>query len=888
MKKLFLIDAAGYIFRSYFALPPMSNASGEATNALYGFIRSVLKLIQDFSAENIVAVFEGPSNKEKRLALYKSYKANREEAPKDLPQQMMWAREFCEVAGIPELAVPGVEADDTMGSIALWAAKEGYEVYLCTTDKDMAQVVGDGIYLLNTYKDNLILDSKGVAETYGVPPEGIVDLLALTGDASDNVPGVSGIGPKTAVALLQQFHTLDGVLNNVDKISGKKRQEALRSETKEARLSRDLVLLDTHVKFPKNKEFFLKKKEDLEALKAFYNRMSFDTLLKELHLHTDKKKKAAEVTTHYLLVDDEKALNKLIETLSKEKVICFDTETTAIHPMDADLVGIGFCIEPGKAWYLPVNGKLGLSKVIDAVKPLFENPNRGFYGHNVKYDYEVMMTNGVHVANLAFDTMVASYLLNSHSRQHSLDKLSLDYFDKVKIPTEALIGKGKKATTMDKVDIDRVREYCCEDVDYTCRLYQRLKEELHNRGLEKLFFDIELPLVPVLANMEKAGIYVDVKYLKEMTEDFSKILKDMEKKIFALAGEEFNINSPKQLSVILFDKMGIHPLKKGATGYSTSADVLESLQADHPITALILEYRTLEKLRSTYTEALPEQVGRRDRRIHCSFNQSVTATGRLSSQDPNLQNIPVRTDVGKRIRRAFKPERKGWSFLSADYSQIELRLLAHFSGDPKLLAAFKENFDVHTYTASLIFEVPLDQVTREQRSKAKAVNFGIIYGQGAFGLSQQIGISTKDAQTFIDMYFDRYQGVKKYLEKMKEQARKTGKAVTLMGREREIPEIMSKNKQLRAAAERLAVNTPLQGSQADIIKMAMIRIDKKLRQGQKLAFMVLQIHDELIFEVPDFELLELETMIRKEMEGAVKLKVPLVVDISIGKNWEEC
>jgi len=884
-KKLFVIDAAGYIFRSYFALPPMTNVKGESTNALYGFVRSVLRIIEDFSVENIVVVFEGPDNKEQRKKLYEEYKANRGEAPHDLPYQMDFAEKFCELAGIPTLKAAGVEGDDTMGSVALWADKRGYEVFLCTTDKDMAQLVGGNIFLLNTYKDNLILDSKKVEEAYGVPPKLIVDLLALIGDASDNVPGVRGIGPKTASALLSEFGSLDAVLENVDKVSGKKRQENLREGVDMARLSRDLVVLNTEVEFPQEESFFYRGAIDLEGLKEFYGKMKFTTLLKELHGQEEKKVQESIETT-YRLIDDEKSLAELVKELKSQENVCFDTETTALHPAVADLVGIGFCYKVGVAYYVPLNGKLGSEYVLAALKPLFEG-KVGFYGHNVKYDYEMLLGYGIKVANISFDTMIASYLLNSHQRQHSLDKLSLDYFDKVKTPIEDLIGKGKKAITMAEVEVEKVCEYCCEDVDYTCRLYEQLKGELVERGLEKLFFDVEMPLVPILANMEKTGIYIDVPYLESMTEELQKLLAVLEKEIFELAGEEFNIKSPKQLGVILFEKLAIHPPKKTATGFSTSAEVLEFLKNDWPIAEKVLEYRTLEKLRSTYTETLPQQVSDRDGRIHCSFNQSVTATGRLSSQDPNLQNIPVRSSVGRRIRGAFKPQKKGWSFLSADYSQIELRLLAHFSGDPALLSAFKENFDVHSYTASQIFDVSMEEVTKEMRYQAKAVNFGIVYGQQAFGLSQELGISTKEAQSFINKYFERYSGVKKYLEKSKEQAKKSGKATTLMGRERLIPEINSKNGMLRQAAERLAVNTPLQGSQADIIKMAMIHIDQVLAKSEKLAQLVLQIHDELIFEVPDFELLDLETIIRKEMEGVVKLKVPLTVDITIGKNWEE-
>jgi DNA polymerase-1 len=887
MEKIFVLDASGYLYRSYFAIRNITNARGESTNALFGFIRSVLKLFKDFHPDHFVAVFDGPRNAKPREEIYAHYKAHRAEAPSDLFYQMDWARQFCELMGIPILNIPEVEADDTMGAVAKWAEHKGATVYLCTSDKDLAQMVSEKVFLLNTHKENLILGPKEVEETYGVPPQQIIDLLAMTGDSSDNIPGLTGFGPKTAAALLKQFGSLDYLLQHPQEVGGKK-QETLIHEADNALISRRLVTLHTNVEIPNDESFFKLQRPNVPILKEFYASMNFNTLIKELEQMEPQQSPQLEASVEYILVDEEKELTDLISYLAKQKEICFETETTDILPIKAELVGIGFCVEPKKAWYIPVNGRLGLQKVLEVLKPLFENPKISFYGHNVKYSYQVLANYGIKIHHVGFDTILASYLLNSQSRQHSLDHLSLEYFGKVKTPISSLIGKGKKIISMREVPIQQVCTYCCEDVDYTCRLKELLEKELHKRKLTHLLKEIELPLAKVLAGMERRGIYLDTPCLEKSSKEILHHIKSLEQEIYQLAGQEFNLNSPKQMSEILFTKLGIRPPKKTATGHSTNADVLEGLQGDYPIAGKLLEYRTLEKLRSTYLEILPQQINPKTQRIHCTFNQWVAATGRLSCQDPNLQNIPVRTEVGRQIREAFRPEKTGWSYLAADYSQIELRLLAHLSEDPSLLAAFKNNEDVHAYTAAIMYGVPIQMVTKEMRHSAKAVNFGVIYGQQAFGLSQELGISVKEAAAFIDTYFKRYSKVKDYVEYTKEQARKTGKAVTYTGRERAIPEINSPNGQLRIAAERLAINTPLQGTAADLIKIAMLKIDKALEKEKTLGYMILQIHDELIFELPDFEIMTIEPIVRRIMEGVLELKVPLVVDITVGKNWKEC
>lgn len=896
METIYILDASGYLYRSYFAIRNITNAKGESTNALFGFIRSVQKLFKDFHPKHFVSVFDGPKGAKKRLEIYPEYKAHRQAMPPDLRYQIEWAKQFCDLMGLAQLSIPEVEADDTMGTVAKWAESMGSKVYLCTSDKDMCQVVNDHIHLLNTHKENLILDPAKVEEIHGVPPDKIIDLLAIIGDSSDNVPGIAGFGPKTAVELLKQFGSLDNLLAHPEKVKGEKKQETLKAEAELARLSRRLVTLDLSVEIPVEPDFYLIKHPQAQKLKDFYTSMNFNSLIKELEQAIQAVEQSSETPkapepqeeVSYTFVDDEASFQELLKTLAQQKEIGICTKTTHTQPIKAELIGLGFSFQPTQAWFVPVNGKLGLQRVLEGLKPLFENPSIGFFGHNVKYDYQVLANYGIKIATLSFDILLASYILNSHSRQHSLDALSLENFGKVKSSISDLTGKGAKMTPLHEVPCDQVTPFCCEDVDYIVRLKILLENALKERKLMALFRDLELPLLKVLAKMERHGIYLDLPCLELQGIEVNKQIKSLTQEIYALAGEEFNINSPKQLSEILFTKLGIRPPKKTATGHSTNADVLEFLGPSYPIAGKLIEYRTLEKLRSTYIESLPLEVYPKTHRIHGTFNQSVAATGRLSSQDPNLQNIPIRSEVGRNIRQAFRPEKSGWSYLAGDYSQIELRLLAHFSEDPTMLEAFNNNQDIHTHTAANIFNVPIGEVTKALRERAKAVNFGIIYGQGPFGLSQSLGISMTEAATFIDQYFKRYTRVRDFIESVKEKARQTGKAITQFGRERAIPEINSKNGQLRAAAERLAINTPLQGTAADMIKLAMLTIDKHLDKERLLSYMILQIHDELIFEVPDFEIMTLETVVRKDMQGVVKLKIPLIVDISIGKNWKEC
>ncbi len=883
MKKIFIIDASGYLYSSYFAIRNMTNSQGESTNALYGFIRGVLKLIKDFEVTDLVAVFDGPQNAKKREEIYPEYKAHRSETPKDLPYQIDWARDFCALMGIPSLNLPEVEADDTMGTVASWAAKEGATAYICTTDKDMCQIVNDHIFLLNTRKENLIIDAAQVEEIHGVPPSQIIDLLAMTGDASDNIPGLPGIGPKTAVAFLKQFGSLDNLLLHTDQVAGEKKQAAVRDNADKALLSRRLVTLDLAVPIPTTTDFYQLQKPNLNELRSFYTKMNFNSLIKELESHLPSSPTAPQQEEQYVLVDDEQSLDALVTRLRGSREICFRTTTAE----ERQLVGLCFAIEPQTAWYIPTNGQLGLDYVVSTLKPLFEDPQLSFYGYDTKEDFHAIDQYGISLATISFDVLLASYLLNSHHRQHSLESLLLQYFSKTKKSIEEICGKGKNLTSLSYIPPENLCHYCCEEVDFICQLKTILNAEIEQRKLSDLLHTIEIPLIKVLAEMERHGIFVDIPTLDRLSIYLRAQLERLQQEIYGLAGEEFNVNSPKQLSHILQDKLHIPLPKKTATGFSTNADILEDLKEQYPIAHLLLEYRSLEKLRSTYVDSLPNDINPTTHRIHCTFNQSVAATGRLSCQHPNLQNIPVRTEEGKKIREAFRPEKENWSYLSADYSQIELRLLAHFSDDPNLIAAFKKNEDIHSHTASTIFGVSIDNVTKEMRHQAKAVNFGIIYGQQAFGLAKELHIDVKEAAKFIEMYFERYPSIKGFIETRKEMARTTGKAVTLTGRERLIPEINSKNVQLRNLAERLAVNSPLQGTAADIIKLAMLKIDELIRNVSQ-GYMILQIHDELIFELPDNEIEFFKPLVKKAMEGVVELKVPLIVDINLGKNWKEC
>ena len=859
----------------------MTNPKGDATGALYGFIRSIQKLIKEVDPSHIVCVFDGPDNKKSRQKIFADYKGHRKDAPEDILPQFEWAYQFCDLAGIPKLCIEGVEADDVMGTIALWAEKNEATTFICTSDKDMAQLVNEHIFLMHPHKDYMVVDKKKVKELFGVNPNQIIDYLSITGDTSDNIPGIPGFGPKTACTLLNEFGTLENILQNIDKIPGAKKQQTFRDNQELARISQQLARLDTQIEIPDTLSFYEKKEPKIDDLSEFYHEMNFKSLQKELNSEGQNitENPRGKINAH--LVDTDEKLEALLKHLEACKEICIDTETTGLDFMKAEVVGIGFGCSPGEAWYVPFS-----ERVKNRLQDFFKKTKAAFFGHNIKYDIHILENEGIFLRNISFDTMLASYVLEPEKRRHNLDDLSLEKFKHEKISIESLIGKGKNQISMKEAPQQRVAEYCAEDIDCTVRLKELFGLSLKKRKLEDIFYKIELPLLLILQKMERQGVLIDTGHLKEIGKTLLSELTKLKQQIFSTVGKEFNLNSPKQLSTVLFTDLGLKKPPKAKTAFATGAEVLEDLAAESEVASHILKYRALEKLRSTYVEALPDSVNETTGKIHCSFNQSVAATGRLSSQDPNLQNIPTRSKEGKEIRSCFKPEKKGWSFIGGDYSQIELRLLAHLSGDEELIGAFKKGEDIHAFTASLIFNLPISMITPEMRHAAKTVNFGIIYGQGPYGLSKLLQISHKEASEFIKTYFERYPSIQKYLESSKEEARIKGYSTTLMGRQRPIPEINNKNPAIRAAAERLAVNTPLQGTAADLIKLAMIEIDHEIQNFE--GRMILQIHDELIFEVPDSDVPEFKKLIQSKMENIFKLKVPIVVDIAVGKNWAEC
>lgn len=871
----------------------MTNEKGQSTHAVFGFIRILLKFVRDFSPDYLVVVIDGPDNKQKREALYTEYKSHRKESPQDLYPQIDLSEEFCRLFGIATLRIPGVEADDTLGAIAK-NFKERFEIVLCSSDKDLCQLVEEGVYLLNPFKENLLLDTEGVFSQYGIYPNQMVDYLSIVGDTSDNIPGVAGVGPKGASELLVKYKTLEGIYENINELTPKKKELFL--QCKEiATLSQKLAKIDCDVDIPLDPLFYQIGKRKEQELEDFLKELRFMSLLKDLAPESGVSPTATSTSSSQTLVElsykvvcTREDLEECRAALAKRDWIAFDCETTSLAQQSCKVVGIGLGGAPEECFYIPFFGHLPRDVIVSFLESLFQDKTKKWVCHNGKYDLHAIFNEKIAVPTIAFDTMVASYLLSPHQAKHNLDDLSMIHLSHRKIPIEDLIGKGKTQISMMEVPLDKIAKYCSEDIWATLLLFELFQVRLEEDSkLKSLFTDIEMPLIPVLFAMENRGIYVDPTVLKSAAKELAKELAELEEKIYAFVGEPFNIHSPKQLSVVLFEKLKLPIVKKTSTGYSTNAEVLEELEDKSPLIPLVLRYRVLEKLRSTYAESLLLDINPQTHRIHCTFLQSVAATGRLSCQNPNLQNIPIRSKEGKKIRSAFCAEGTQ-VLLGVDYSQIELRLLAHFSEDPQLVEVFSNHEDIHTFTASLIFGVSPKEVTSEMRQAAKTVNFGIIYGQSAFGLSKELKISVQEAAKFISNYFDRYPGVKAYLEESKAIARKKGYAETLMGRKRPLPELSSSNGMLRSAAERLAINTPLQGTQADLIKMAMLSIEKYLKEDASSTKMLLQIHDELVFEGEPAEIQKNSLQIKSIMENVAVLKVPLIADISIGKNWSEC
>jgi len=881
---LYIIDGNSYIYRAFYAVRGLTTSAGLPTNAVFGFANMLLKVIKDKSPDLLAIAFD-PKGPTRRHVEYKEYKAHRPPMPRDLVPQIPYIHKLVEAFRIPVFIEEGQEADDVIATLARKAESRGIEVIIVTGDKDMLQLVGPHVKVYDTLKEK-VYEAKDVEERFSVPPDRVVEIMGLMGDAADNIPGVPGIGEKTAQTLIKQYTTIDNLLAHTHEITRPKLKQSLIEFAGLARLSRELAILHTDVPFEINYDDLKLTPPDNAALLAILKELEFTGLLKYVA-------QEPEANVDYRTVLEEQDFLKLVGALSSADEFCFDTETTSLDPMQADLVGISFAIHPHEAFYVPLGHsylgmprQLNLDHALEALKPVMENPGIRKIGQNIKYDMLVLGQCGIQVRGIAFDTMIASYLLNPSKPSHGMDAISLEYLNHKTITYAEVTGTGKKQIGFAEVDVQTATGYSGEDADITLRLKQTLAPLLREHNLERLFFDIEMPLMEVLADMEHSGVKINAAFLKRMSVKLGAEMTMIEKTIYELAGTVFNINSPKQLAEILFVKLKLTPTKKTKTGFSTNVDVLEELAPVHPLPAEILKYRTLSKLKSTYIDALPLMINPKTGRLHTSLNQTVTATGRLSSSEPNLQNIPIRTEVGREIRQAFIAE-QGASLLSADYSQIELRVLAHMSGDPALIKTFQNDEDVHTRTASEIFGLEPEEVTPEMRRKAKAVNFGIIYGISAFGLARDIGVSNAEAKRYIDNYFARYPKVREFIDRTIDDGKTNGSVTTLFGRRRFVPELSSSAVAVRNFGERMAVNTPIQGTAADLIKLAMINIQARLAREDLASKMILQVHDELIFEVPDLEIERMKTLVREEMEGVLTLSIPIKVDMGVGKNWDE-
>jgi DNA polymerase-1 len=846
------------------------------------------KVVKDEKPDYLVVTFD---SKEKtfRHEMYADYKANREAPPEDLAKQFPYFEPLVQAFNIHSVRVPGYEADDIMGTLAKKGAEEGLQVVIVSGDKDMMQLIGPDIRMLDTMK-NKWFDIEGVEEKFGVPPDQVIEVMGLMGDSSDHIPGVKGVGPKTATELIRKFGSIEELYERIDEVDKQKLREKLVQDKEMALLSRQLVTINTSMELEFNLEDLKLKPSNNTELKKLFSEFEFSSLLGELEDNSDPVVSSPAIASKYETLLTKADFERWLKQLKKSKIFALDLETTSLHPVRARMVGISFSCEEGAACYIPlahrylgVPDQLALDWVIKKLKPLLEDPKIKKVGQNIKYDLIVLKNEGINLQGIVFDTMLASYILNPSGRRHNMDALAQDYLDHTTIKYKDVVGTASKEIGFDEVDVERATQYAAEDADITWRLYEKLSSILKGDDLQ-LFQELELPLLEVLAEMEIHGMKLDQKHLQNLSTIIEKKIEVHTKKIHSIAGEEFNINSPKQLSVILFEKLGLPVIKKTKSGYSTDVTVLEQLAAEHDLPEVVLAYRQLGKLKSTYVDALQDEIFSKTGRVHTSFNQTVAATGRLSSSNPNLQNIPIRTEMGREIRKAFIAEGNN-HLLSADYSQVELRILAHLSGDEALIEAFQMGEDIHTRTACEIFGTSPDRLDAESRRMAKAVNFGIVYGLSAFGLSRQLKIYPKEAKKFIDQYFALYKKVKVYMEKTVAEAKEVGYTQTMMNRKRYLPDLKSQNRQLREAAGRVAINSPVQGSAADLIKLAMIRLAQKIRKKKLKSRMILQVHDELVFECPEEEEQEMRALVKKEMEGVVALKVPLVVDMGWGKNW---
>ncbi len=893
-----VVDGSSYLFRAFHALPPLTNFTGEPTGAIVGVINMLNKLLSDHPPTHVAVVFDAPG-KTFRNDLYPEYKAHRPPMPDDLRVQIEPLQQIIRDMGLPLLIESGVEADDVIGTLAAEATRIGMQTLISTGDKDLMQLVNEHVTLINTMGD-IRTDIQGVMDKFGVRPEQIIDFLALVGDTADNIPGVSKCGPKTAAKWLAQYQTLENLVEHADDIKGKI-GENLRAALDQLPLSKQLTTIVVDLSLGVTPQQLQQTPPDREALRNHFERIESSRLLASLDRHSSEA--VAEELPHetiddvdYQTILEQQQFEQWLARLETAELITLDTETTSLDYMQAELVGLSFALETGEACYIPVAHKdpdapqqLDRDIVLQRLKPILEDPSRAKLGQHLKYDMNVLARYGIDLQGVAYDTMLESYVLNSTATRHDMDSLAKKYLGYTTIKFEDVAGKGAKQITFDQVPLQQAAPYAAEDADITLRLHRRLWGELQKESaLRCVFEEIEIPLVPVLSRIERTGVKIDSAMLARQSSELAKRMHLLEGKAYEIAGRPFNMGSPKQIGVIFFEELGMPVVSKTPKGApSTAESVLQKLAEDgHELPAVILEHRGLAKLRSTYTEKLPLMIDKDSGRVHTSYHQAIAATGRLSSSDPNLQNIPVRSEDGRRIRQAFVPE-EGHIMVAADYSQIELRIMAHLSGDEALLKAFSEGRDIHTATAAEVFGAEISQVTVDQRRSAKAINFGLIYGMSAFGLAKQLDVGRGVAQEYIDLYFERYPGVQKFMDQIRAQAHADGYVETIYGRRLYLPEINARNGQRRAAAERTAINAPMQGSAADIIKRAMLAVDAWIQQEQPPLRMIMQVHDELVFEIREDALEECVETIKQLMEHAADLDVPLVVDVGTGANWDE-
>jgi len=908
-KTLYIIDGHAHIYSAYYApMRPLTSPTGEPTKATYIFTYMILGLLKNDPPDMLVVAMDSKT-KTFRSDIFSDYKAHRPPMPDDMPAQIDRIEQILNALGVPILRIDRYEADDIIGTLAAQASKAGIETAICSKDKDMLQLLDSNTYALDIKTGKRTTPETLMAES-GVTPAQFLEVLALTGDTADNIPGVADVGPKTALGWIAQYGSIENLYNHADEIKGR-RGDSLRASRDVVKLSKELVTIDCNAPVTLDQQAFAVKPFDKDRLTEIFTELDFKKLLTHIGTEpadTGKTEKpnpsqtntAADIdqldtigtTKHeYITVDTEEALEKLVAELNDVSIFAFDTETTSIRAMAAELAGMSFSYQPHRAFYIPVKCPmtdkcLDFADIKKAIAPIMADTSKTKVGQNIKYDLLVMENAGFDIAGPLFDTMVASYCLAAERASNSMDNMAADYLNYNPVPISELIGTGKNQITFDQVPLSAAGEYAAEDADITWQLYEYLSKRLsHQPEIEKLFYELEMPLVRVLTAIERNGVAIDIAMLKKMAGEFAQQIDTVSEQIYSMAGEVFNISSPKQLGDILFDKLGLVSKKTGKTGKSTDAGVLDELKGAHPVIDLVIRYRQLTKLKNTYLDKLGAMVNHRTNRLHASFNQTITATGRLSSSDPNLQNIPIRTDEGKKIRSAFIAGKADSVLISADYSQIELRILAHLSGDKNLTKAFADDTDIHSFVASQVFGVPLSEVTPDMRSRSKAVNFGIIYGQGAYGLSQSTGMTMTEAKTFIDDYFKRYSSIRAFMNKVIKQTKDTGYAQTIMNRRRRITGLDSRNHNIRSQAERMAVNTVIQGSAADLIKLAMINIQRKIEDRKLDLMMILQIHDELVFEAPESNSAEYAKMITAEMSSAMTLDVPLKVDTAIGKSW---